>query len=62
MGTRLFGWILIIAGAVGLIMSIVSLAIYGAHDLVEIQTASVYGLLGLVMFSTGFEFKRMAAQ
>jgi hypothetical protein len=60
MGIRSLGWILIIAGAVGLVMSVISFVVYGLHNIEEIQTVSVYGLLGLVMFSTGIEFKRRA--
>ena len=61
MRKRKMGWILIVAGAVGIIMCIATLIFYGTHRTEYIQTMEVYGGLGLIMFATGIEFLRRAA-
>lgn len=58
MSRRMLGWILLIVGAVGIIMCGVTIVIFGADNIVDIQTMTVYGSLGLVMFATGIEFLR----
>lgn len=60
MNKQFWGWMLIIVGAVGLVMSIISIIAYGVHNLTDVQTIAAYGLLGLAMFSTGQEFRKMA--
>lgn len=57
----MLGLILLIVGAVGLIMSGVSFIVYGTDEFQHIHTMAVYGLLGLLFFSTGIEFMRTAA-
>lgn len=61
MDRRMLGLILLVVGAVGLAMSGVSYLVYGTDELGHIQTMAIYGLLGLLLFSTGLEFMRTAA-
>ena len=60
MDRRMLGLILLVVGAVGLVMSGVSYVVYGTDEFQHIHTMAVYGLLGLLFFSTGYEFMRTA--
>lgn len=62
MRRRKLGWILLVAGAVGIIMCVASIIVNGTQSDMDIQTIGVYGGLGLVMFATGIEFIRRSAK
>ena len=58
MNRQMLGWILLIVGSVGIIMCGVTIVFFGADNMIDIQTMTVYGSLGIVMFATGIEFIR----
>jgi hypothetical protein len=58
MNRRMLGLILLVVGVVGIIMCAVTMILFGADNMADIETMSVYGGLGLVMFATGIEFLR----
>lgn len=62
MRRRKLGWILLVAGAVGIIMCVATIIVYGTNTAMSIETMGVYGGLGLVMFATGVEFIRRSAK
>ena len=61
MRKRMLGWMLLVAGFVGIIMCVATIVVYGTHNAMNIETIGVYGGLGLVMFATGIEFLRHSA-
>jgi hypothetical protein len=58
----MLGWILLVVGVVGIIMCGITIVLFGADNIIDIQTMAAYGGLGLIMFATGIEFLRQTSK
>lgn len=58
MNRQVLGWMLLVVGVVGIIMCAVTIILFGADNMIDIQTMISYGGIGLIMFATGIEFLR----